>query len=74
MRIKLLTFKDGIAEVSIGKIYSEGANLKEETGIQIGKSDPIKSEEVDVPQDFFQKRHEYKIQNGKAVRLKGKVL
>ena len=72
MKIRLFTFKEGTAEVPVGRIYSEGANLKEEIGIQIGKSEPINSIEIEAPDDFFQKREFYKIKKNKISRVKTK--
>ena len=72
MRIKLLTFDKGTAEVQVGRAYSAGANLEDNIGIQVGKFGPIKSVEVDAPDDFFEKRSEYEVRKGKISRIKEK--
>jgi hypothetical protein len=60
MKVKVTYFKEGFAITPIGRIYSNGANLSEDIGIQIGKKSSVAKEVVNVPDDLYTKT--YKIE------------
>ena len=68
MKIKVYEFPNGsIAEVGVTeKSYSQKPNLESQSGISINSQEPKRIYEVNVDDNFFENRSQYKVKINKG--------